>query len=171
MLKYFLPDYYFEKYSDITVSFLLENNINTLLLDIDNTLAPYEQADPDEKIILWLSSLRENGIKFAFISNNSSPDRINRFNRQIGAVAYARSAKPLDKNTKKAMALLGAEKKSTAFVGDQIFTDVCAGKWHGMRAIIVPPIKDKTTLFFKIKRALEKPIMKKFFKMQNERKK
>lgn len=171
MLKYFLPDYYFDKYSDISPDFLIENNIKTLLLDVDNTLAPYEQADPDENIISWLSSLKENGINFAFISNNSDPERINRFNRDIGAVAYSGSAKPLAKNTKKAMRLLGAEKESTAFLGDQIFTDVCAGKWHGMRAIIVPPIKDKTTLFFKAKRALEKPIMKKFFKMQDERKK
>ena len=164
MYKFFMPDFYFDRYSDITPQFLLDNNIRTLLLDVDNTLAPYEQTEPDEKIIAWLSALKENGIKFAFISNNSSPDRIDLFNKNIGALAYARSAKPLAKNTKRALAELGARKETTAFLGDQIFTDVCAGKWHGMRAIIVPPIKDKTTLFFKAKRWLEKPIMKKFFK-------
>lgn len=165
MWKYFLPDFYFDKYSDITPQFLLENNIRTLLLDVDNTLAPYEQSEPDEKILAWLSALKENGISFAFISNNSSPDRINLFNKSIGAPAYAKSAKPLAKNTNRALAELGAKKEETAFLGDQIFTDVCAGKWHGMRAIIVPPIKDKTTPFFKAKRWLERPIMKRFFKL------
>ena len=168
MWKYFLPDFYFDRYNDITPQFLLENNIRTLLLDVDNTLAPYEQAEPDEKIIAWLSSLSENGIKYAFISNNSKPDRIELFNKSIGALAYARSAKPLAKNTRRALVALGADKESTAFVGDQIFTDVCAGKWHGMRAIIVPPIKDKTTLFFRTKRWLERPIMKKFWKIHGE---
>ena len=168
MWKYFLPDFYFDRYSDITPQFLLENNIRTLLLDVDNTLAPYEQAEPDEKVLAWLSSLSENGIKYAFISNNSKPDRIELFNKKIGALAYARSAKPLAKNTRRALAALGADKESAAFVGDQIFTDVCAGKWHGMRAIIVPPIKDKTTLFFRTKRWLERPIMKKFRKIHSE---
>ena len=57
MWKYFLPDFYFDKYSDITPRFLLDNNIHTLLLDVDNTLAPYEQAEPDERIINWFKSL------------------------------------------------------------------------------------------------------------------
>ena len=42
-LKYLLtPDYMFDKYSDITVEFLGELGIKALLIDIDNTLAPYE---------------------------------------------------------------------------------------------------------------------------------
>ena len=139
------------------------------MLDVDNTLAPYEVPKPDEKILAWLDALRQNGISFAFISNNSKPDRIELFNEEIGAPAYARSAKPLAKNVKRALLELGAKKEETAFLGDQIFTDVCAGKWHGMRAIIVPPIKDKTTLFFKVKRWLERPVMKKFFKLQGKK--
>ena len=169
MWKYFLPDFYFEKYNDITPEFLLENGIRALMLDVDNTLAPYEQAEPDEQILVWLDALKQNGISFAFISNNSKPDRIELFNKNIGAPAYARSAKPLAKNTKRALLELGAKKEETAFLGDQIFTDVCAGKWHGMRAIIVLPIKDKTTPFFRAKRWLERPVMKRFFKLQGKK--
>jgi predicted HAD superfamily phosphohydrolase YqeG len=33
-----------------------------------------------------------------------------------------------------------------------------------MRAILVPPIKDKKNLFFRFKRALEKPILNHYFK-------
>ena len=49
-------------------------------------------------------------------------------------------------------------------MGDQILTDVLAGKIYGMRTILVPPIKDKKNLFFKLKRLLERPVLNNFFK-------
>ena len=165
MLDYLSPNFYFERYSDITPEFLKNNGIDTLLMDVDNTLAPYEQPEPDEQNLAWFESMRANGIKFAFISNNSSDERIKIFNRDIGVPAFARSGKPFAaKNIEKALSELGAEKSGAVFIGDQIFTDVCAGKFNGMRAILVPPIKDKTNLFFRFKRALEKPILKHYFK-------
>ena len=167
MFGFLSPDFYFDKFSDVTPEFLLKNNIKTLLLDVDNTLAPYELSEPDEAILSWLSSLSENGIKFAFISNNSSNKRITLFNQKICAPAYAKSGKPFAKKTiNLAFESLGATKETTAFMGDQIFTDVCAGKFNGIRAILVSPIKDKKNLFFKFKRALEKPILKRYFKKQ-----
>ena len=170
MLEIFYPDFYFEKYSDITPEFLTENGIKTLLLDVDNTLAPYEQAEPSDENLAWLYSLKQAGISYAFISNNSSDKRIKRFNEKIGAPAFAKSGKPFAKKTiNKVLLALGGERESSAFVGDQIFTDVCAGKFIGMRAILVPPIKDKKNLFFRFKRALEKPILKSYFKKQGKR--
>ena len=167
MLDYLSPNYYFDRYSDVSPEFLKEQGISALLLDVDNTLAPYEQAEPDEEIIAWLDSLKNNGISYAFISNNSSDERIKVFNKSIGAIAYARSGKPFAKRTiDKVLTALGEDRKSTAFMGDQIYTDVCAGKFNGMRAILVPPIKDKKNLFFKFKRTLEKPVLKHYFKKQ-----
>ena len=167
MLRFFQPDFYFEKYSDITLDFLKEHNIKILLLDVDNTLAPYEQAEPSEENLKWLNTLDEAGVRYAFISNNSSDRRIKTFNAQIGAPAFAKSGKPFAKRTiKRALATLGGEKDSTAFVGDQLFTDVCAGKFNGIKAILVLPINDKKNMFFRFKRALEKPILKDFFKRQ-----
>lgn len=165
MLDYLSPNFYFERYSDITPEFLKENGIEALLMDVDNTLAPYEQPEPNEENFKWFDSLRENGIAFAFISNNSSEKRIKLFNEKVGVPAFARSGKPFAaKNIGRALEELGKEKSNAAFLGDQIFTDVCAGKFNGMRAILVPPIKDKTNLFFRFKRALEKPVLKHYFK-------
>ncbi len=165
MFDYLSPDFYFSKFSDIKPEFLRENNIKTLLVDIDNTLAPYEQTEPDDKILAWLDSLKKNGIRFAFISNNTSDKRILSFNKKIGAPAYAKAGKPFAKKSiKKALSALEGDISSSAFLGDQIFTDICAGKFCGMRAILVPPIKDRTTLFFRFKRTLEKPVLNHYFK-------
>lgn len=164
MLDYFSPDYYFERFDKISVEFLKKNGIKTLLLDIDNTLAPYQQAEPDEQILSWLNDLKDNGIGFAFISNNTSGVRVKRFNQNIGAPAYGDSCKPFaSKTIARALSALSGDIESSAFLGDQIFTDVWAGKRCGMRTILVPPIKDLKNPFFRFKRWLEKPILNHYF--------
>ena len=46
-------------------------------------------------------------------------------------------------------------------MGDQIFTDCIAAHRAGIRFALVKPIKDKETLFFRIKRFFERPFVKK----------
>ena len=43
-----LPEYMFESFSDVTPSFLESIGVRALVIDIDNTLAPYEQDEPDD---------------------------------------------------------------------------------------------------------------------------
>ena len=168
MLGYLSPNFYFGKFNEVTPEFLIEQNIKALLIDIDNTIAPYELLEPDEDITLWFNSLKENGISFAFISNNSSDKRINQFNKSIGAPAFAKSKKPFAKKAiRKALDAMNVEKENVAFMGDQIFTDICAGKFYGMRTIFISPITETQTLLFKFKRALEKPVLKHYFKKIN----
>ena len=57
------------------------------------------------------------------------------------------------------MEAMGTTYADTAVLGDQIFTDVLAGKRLGLRCILVKPIKDKKSLFFFFKRLLEKPFL------------
>ena len=166
-LSYLLtPDAMFEKFDDITPEFLLSKNITALLIDIDNTLAPYEQAEPDENIVAWVNSLRENGIGLALISNNHA-DRVELFNSELKYFATWDSGKPFIKCHKRAMAELGTDRDSTAVIGDQIFTDVWSGKRLGLYAILVKPIKDKTSLFNRSKRALEKPILRRYMRLHS----
>ena len=56
----------------------------------------------------------------------------------------------------------GAKAEESLLLGDQLLTDGAAGKRCGMTVFIVPPIKDKTTLFWRIKRRIERPYMEKF---------
>lgn len=157
------PDYLFAHYYEISPAFLKSIGVNTILSDIDNTLAPYEMPVPDERIISWVNELRQNGIKLALISNNSA-ERVEVFNASLGLPAYPDSKKPGKKRLLSALAELGAELDSCAVLGDQLFTDVWAARNLGVRAIVVPPIKDKKTFFFRFKRALERPIMKRYIR-------
>ena len=164
MSSWLLPDYIFPTYRDVTVDFLKEIGIKALLIDIDNTLAPYEMPEPDDNIKNWFKVLAENGIKATLVSNNDK-ERVELFNATLGLPAYYKSGKPFAKNLKKAMAAMGTDKTNTAMLGDQLLTDAAAGKHIGLRTIIVPPIRDKNNAFFRSKRAMEVRHIKKYVKM------
>lgn len=163
-LSYLLtPDYIFDTFDQITPKFLKELGISALLIDIDNTLAPYEQPEPDERIKAWFATLEEHGIKAALISNNHPP-RVELFNRSLGLPAYPDSGKPGSRCLLEAMEAMGATPGTTAGLGDQLLTDTLAVHRLDMLSFIVPPIKDKTTPFFKFKRWLEKPYIRRYWK-------
>ena len=158
-----MPDYMFRAFDEITPAFLASLGVKAILADIDNTLAPYEQPEPDERIKGWIASLAEAGIGIAFVSNNDW-ERVELFNRTLGVPAYAKSGKPFKKNLVKAMNDLGGTLDTTVMLGDQLLTDALAGHNLGVKCLIVPPIRDKKNAFFKFKRWLEKPVVKKFKK-------
>ena len=159
----FTPTYMFGHYYEVTPEFLKSIGVRAVLSDIDNTLAPYEQDEPDERIVSWVRSLEENGIKLALVSNNHAP-RVEKFNRELGLSAYPDSGKPKKKTLLRAMEELGVTPSETAMLGDQLLTDAYAGLHTGLPALIVPPIKDKTNLFFLFKRLLERPFIRKYAK-------
>lgn len=168
MKKYLIPDYMFGTFDEVTPAFLQSIGVRALLIDIDNTLAPYEQPDPDERIFNWFAELEKHGIRAALVSNNHA-SRVERFNKTLGLIAYPDSGKPSRKTLERAMKELGASHDETAMLGDQLLTDCFAGKHIGLRAIIVPPIKDKTNLFFRSKRLLERPFIRKYAKQNGYR--
>ena len=157
----FVPEYRFETFDMATVDFLISRGIKGIVLDVDNTLEPYENPLPTERVVSWLNSLRENGIKAAIVSNNNS-DRIDLFNRDLGLPAYSKSGKPFKKNVLKAMAVMGTTPENTILMGDQVFTDTWAAHNAGIPAILVPPIRDKRDILTRFKRLLEKPVLKKY---------
>ena len=168
MKDFLTPDYMFETFREVTPAFLQSIGVRALLIDIDNTLAPYEQPDPNQDILDWFQELEKHGIRAALVSNNHAP-RVERFNKPLGLVAYPDSGKPGRKTLERAMKEIGSTHKETAMLGDQLLTDCFAGKHIGLRSIIVPPIKDKTNLFFRFKRFLERPFIRKYAKKNGYR--
>ena len=162
--KYLIPDMMPEHFYDVTPEIVKNYGGKALICDIDNTLVTYDDPEPTEQVLEWIKTMNENGIAVSFVSNNDW-DRVELFNKKLGFVAYAKSGKPGIKNLKAAVADLGIDKNEAVLLGDQLLTDCAAAKRFGIKAIIVPPIKDKTTLFFKTKRLIEVPYVKKFRKM------
>ena len=158
-----LPEYMFDSFLDVTPEFLESIGIKALVIDIDNTLAPYEVDEPDEKTRAWFDSLKSHDIKASLISNNHK-ERVELFNRTLGLYAYPDSKKPSGKSIIDAMEKMGSTPSNTAGLGDQLLTDTLAAHRLGLISIIVPPIKDRTSAFFRFKRVLETPYIRKYRK-------
>lgn len=157
----FVPEYRFDTFDMASADFLSEIGVKGIILDIDNTLEPYENAHPGEKVISWLKSLEERGIRSAIVSNNGK-SRVELFNKDLGLPAYYKAKKPFKRNLFRAMGDIGTSPSETVLMGDQVFTDVWAAHNAGIRAILVPPIKDKRDPFTKFKRLLERPVLRKY---------
>lgn len=158
MFKHFIPDYFCKDIYALDAVALRERGIRGVISDIDNTLVPYEEPEPTESVRQWLDALANEGIKVSFVSNNDA-DRVERFNSSLGFFAIAKSGKPFPKSLRAAMAAMEVTPEQTVMLGDQIFTDVLAGRLAGVRCLLVEPIRDKKTLFFRFKRWLEKPFL------------
>ena len=163
MFERFLPDFIYNTFDEVTPAFLREQGIRFLLIDIDNTLAPYEEPLPNERVKGWFAALEEAGVRAVLVSNNHR-DRVELFNSQLGLPAFADCHKPSTKMLRKILKQFDAKIEETSALGDQIFTDVWGAKTIGARAMLVPPIRDKKTLFFRAKRLLEKPFLRMYKK-------
>lgn len=161
MLEGFFPDYIYRSVQEIAPGFFKARGIRLAILDIDNTLVPYTQPDPTPAARAFLDRLAEEGVRFCFVSNNRA-ERIARFNQSIGAFFVARAKKPFRTGIRRAMEEHKVKPEETALIGDQIFTDVYGGRRSGVLTILVEPIEDKETLFFRFKRRMEKIVLKKY---------
>ena len=162
-----MPDIMPGHFCDVTPEIVKSLGGEVLICDIDNTLVTYDDPEPTEEVLRWIAEMNAAGITVSFVSNNDW-DRVKLFNEKLGFVAYAKSGKPSTKNLSAACRDLGIEKNKAVLLGDQLLTDCAAAKRFGIKAIIVPPIKDKTTLFFRTKRLIEKPYVAKFKRMNSK---
>lgn len=155
MLK---PNYLLKDVYCVTYEFLQKNNIKAVVFDIDNTLVGFTVKEPTQKIIDHINNLKQNGIKVAIASNNNKI-RVGRFCENLDVLFVHRACKPLPFALLKITRLLGVKCKETMLVGDQVYTDSLGANFLGMTSVMVDIIDTKETLLFKIKRALEKPVI------------
>ena len=59
---------------------------------------------------------------------------------------------------------MNVKRKNVAMVGDQIFTDIMGGRLSGVKTILVTDITPEDKLNFKVKRSLEKKLLKRWKK-------
>ncbi|MBR7132855.1 MAG: YqeG family HAD IIIA-type phosphatase [Clostridia bacterium] len=155
------PDIKLDRVTDISLPLLRKYGITALILDVDNTLSTHHGQILTDGLTEWLSLMHTNGIKLTVLSN-SKKKRVKPFAEKISLDYISLGLKPLPFGFLRAIKKLGVDKKNTAIVGDQIFTDILGGNAVGINTILLTPIKPEDKLSFKIRRKLEKHIIKHF---------
>jgi len=125
--------------TDIDPEWLKGKGVRGVLLDVDNTLAPWNDLEVPPEIVCWVEALKKCGIGICLMSNNHEP-RLQPFCSRLGAKGIHDAMKPFPKSYKRGRGLLGCTKKECLVIGDQLFTDVLGGKLSGMRTVLVEPI-------------------------------
>ena len=158
----FEPTYVFDKIVDITPGFMKREHIKGVILDLDNTLTTHNNPVVPASSLEWINGMKAAGIKLMIVSNNHAP-RVQPFAQQLGIDFVCEGKKPLTFGYNRAVKLMGLEKKHVAAVGDQIFTDILGSNLCAIRSFFVFPIEPETSLPFRFKRAVEKPLLPKHF--------
>ncbi len=162
--KLFLPDEMYPSFDFLTPEHMKELGRKYIFSDIDNTLVTYDDPEPTPAVLEWLEKMEKSGVTVSFVSNNNK-ERVERFNSRLNLVTEAKAGKPKIKALLRAMEKAGARADESVLLGDQLLTDCAAGKRAGLRCVIVLPIKDKKNLFFRSKRVLEIPYIKRYNKI------
>ncbi len=158
-MSLFKSDSVFRRITDIDISFLRQNNIKTLLLDVDNTLSTHHGTVLVDGLTDWLKLMQDNGISLVVVSN-SKDWRIKPFAEKIGLPYVSLACKPLPNGYRKAVKMMNADKETAAIIGDQIFTDVLGANLYGIRSLLVRPVKLEDGWSFKVRRYFEKKLLK-----------
>lgn len=146
--------------TDITAELIRAMKADTILLDVDNTLATHGSQEPFAGSIEWTHSMRKAGLKIIIVSNNY-PDRVAPFAEKYDLPFLCRAYKPLPSGYYRAAGMVGAKRRQVVVVGDQIFTDIIGANFSGMKSILLTPEKEEDSLSFRIRRQLEKPLRRK----------
>lgn len=158
-----LPDFFFDKITDIPVSFFGKHGIVGAVLDIDNTLTGDHVPDVGDDVRAWLADVQAAGVRLMVVSNNKPP-RVKALCAQIDLPFVCRAKKPSQKCVSKILKDFGAKPREIAVVGDQLFTDIWFAKRAGMQSVLVAPVGEDILFGVKLKRLLEKPLLRRYRK-------
>ena len=157
MLERFYPDKEVLSAYKIDYEKLYTQGYRGIIFDIDNTLVPHG-APADKQAVRLFKRLHAIGYQTVLLSNNKEP-RVKPFGDQVMSQYIYKAGKPGKAGYEKAMELLGTDKGTTIFVGDQLFTDVWGAKKAGIRTYLVKPIHPKEEIQIVLKRYLEKIVL------------
>ena len=152
-----IPDYVFTDYTAITPEFLRSLGVRLLLSDLDYTLAPKAQREPDAALLDWVRALQDGGVTPEIVSNNRSSVRVERFCKNLGIGYVGHAGKPGIRGLTGAMRKHGASAGETAMLGDKLLTDTLAAKRGGVLMLMVEPKGGPSGAWNHVLHAMQEP--------------
>jgi HAD superfamily phosphatase (TIGR01668 family) len=157
-MRVLTPDHYYRSVIDIDLEALRAEGIDTLLIDIDNTILPRDTGEMAVELTEWAAKLLGEGFKVCLVSNNWHA-HVKRIADALGFCMVARALKPLPFGFGQAMRLLGSTRETTAIIGDQIFTDMLGGNLARLTTVLVPPLSTSDLWYTLMLRRIERRLL------------
>lgn len=158
-MKIFVADIYVKTIYDINYDKLKEMGIICLIFDLDNTLARIDDEVPSEKMIKFLAKLKKDFDVYV-LSNNTNKKRVSSFCEPLGVEYVSGALKPSSFGLSKIARKKRYHKSEMILIGDQIMTDVLAGKLYQIKTALVEALAKKDLKVTVINRFFERIVLK-----------
>lgn len=158
MWRLLTPDWMVPSIYQVDLDALRSRGVRGLIVDLDNTLAPRDQALPDESLLHWIDRAKQRGFRLCILSNNLET-RVQSFARACGIPAVHAATKPRRRAFARALAVVGLRPSEVAVIGDQLFTDVLGGNRLGMMTVLVVPLGGPEFVGTRLVRLLERWVL------------
>ncbi|NEQ32709.1 MAG: YqeG family HAD IIIA-type phosphatase [Leptolyngbya sp. SIO4C5] len=123
----------------LTPDLIEKHNLQGLVLDVDETLVPFSQAQATAELQQWIEQLKPL-VSLWLVSNNMNSYRIRRIAEVLEVPYITGAGKPSRRKLRKATEAMNLPTERIAMVGDRLFTDVLAGNRLGMFTVLVEPM-------------------------------
>lgn len=148
--------------ADIDIDLLIERGIAGVIVDMDNTLAPWRSTEVPLTHVNWVKNAISRGIKVCILSNAGSDGRVRPAAEMLGISFITKACKPLAVGFKRAAKMMNLPIEKIAIAGDQVFTDIWGGNRLGMFTILTTPLsKREAVITLVLQRPLERLIGRK----------
>lgn len=159
MFELFRPTYQAGSLDHISIERLVRDGIKGLIIDLDNTMTPWNAMEVGPKVEAWFKALKSAGIKACVVSNNKRKQRVAVVADRLGIPFVFRATKPRRRAFRSGMALLETGASDTAVIGDQLFTDIMGGNRLGLYTILVVPMSNREFIGTRFMRQMEKVLL------------
>lgn len=139
-MKIFYPKEHFRNVQSIDLSKLQALGINNLIVDLDETLRKRNSNFIPEGSIKWIEDVKKRGFNVCITSNNPFGWQLKNIEKKLDVPVSLLALKPLPLAFNHAMGILRSKPSNTAFIGDQLFTDIVGANLMGIYSILVDPI-------------------------------
>ena len=153
------PDRYFSRLSHVDINRdIAALGFRYVLLDVDNTILTRDTHEVPRDVGFWLARARDAGIVFCLLSNDWHRE-VYGLAQRLDLPIVAKAVKPLPPAFIFAMNKMGANRKNTLVIGDQLVTDVIGAHALGMKAYLLAPLVEQDLPHTLLLRNVERAVM------------
>lgn len=145
MSRLLIADYFISAVEHIDLDSWWEEGVRGLILDVDDTLTRKNSPYLSEAVQSWLLQAKAKGFLCYLVSNNASPEHIERIARRLDIPAIARAKKPRRAGFLWAIQASGLPADQLVAIGDRVLTDILGGRRLGLRTCLVKPVTKRLT--------------------------
>ncbi|MBP5662016.1 MAG: YqeG family HAD IIIA-type phosphatase [Clostridia bacterium] len=136
------PTFRYARVADIPLEQLKTSGVRLVLLDLDNTVAPWHSAEVPPSVAAWVENAKSDGLAVALLTN-SRGKTADAVGQALAVPVFKDAKKPFRRTAKALLKHLDVSVESVCFVGDQLFTDIRLAGALGAQSVLVDPLSSR----------------------------